>query len=276
MDMSGIVGQKEAKNLLTQAQRRRMNILLVGPPGTGKTMLALRYLQTFSNPVAEMMGKGVLTLNGSEKTREIRKKLDAMPGRPVLIDEAHKLRSAEMIYEYLKPQRGILSMFRPSSVFAFATTDEGGLPDALISRLVKVALKPYTQVELAAIAMMEHEHPTDVLMEIARLSHGSPRRAKILSELLSTAAPSSELEVRNVLRSLGYPQGLDYREATMLNLLVDGPAGIGTIASLMSAGTKTIRVIESDLIASGLLVITNRGRVLTDKGREIANNLMLM
>ncbi len=275
VDFGGVIGQQQAKNLLVRAKENRMNILFVAPPGYGKTLLARKYLESFNSSIVE--------INGTEKISNIVEKINKNSDKPILIDEAHKMRGSEAIYKHLDGEVERRPTFEDltlditdidlSIIFALATTDEGRLTDALVSRLVKVALRPYSHDDLVEIAKLEHKHKKDVLAEIATLARGNPRRVKLLSKLLSGRSLKSGRDVQSQLQLLGLPMGLDARESRMMKILVSKPRGISTIAGLMSTDSHTIRMIESDLIQSGLVEVTSKGRSLTSDGIEVAKEL---
>jgi Holliday junction resolvasome RuvABC ATP-dependent DNA helicase subunit len=179
------------------------------------------------------------------------------------VDEVHRISNLEALYPVLDATRP-RGWFAKNSVYAFTTTDEGRLPPAFRSRLVLVSLEPYSQAELAAIAYHERRLPDEALFEVARLARGSPRRAKLLVRLCKSATSASQ--VRAMLRHVGYSGGLSSRERTLLNLLRDGPKSIATLASMMGTSHNTVKQLESDLIAAGLVQIDHRGRSLTSHG----------
>lgn len=265
MNMSGIIGQEKAKNLLRRAKQSEMNILLVAPPGYGKTMMARRYLERDTGP----FGESVIELNGTQKMKDILESIKRYSNGSFLIDEAHKMRGSEAIYKYIDGEVSSGFFSRSSHrLFALATTDEGSMPPALNSRLIKIALRPYTIDDLSKIASLVYRYPRDVLEELAVMSRGSPRRVKMLADLLTPYGIRTVRATRDRLASLGFPHGLDTREVEMLKMLAGGPVGMSTLAGLMNTNTKTVRRVESDLIASRLVKITSKGRSLTEKGIE--------
>lgn len=262
-----IVGQDRAKYLLAAVARVRANVLLIAPPGMGKTMMARAYLGQF--------GRRVLELNGRKATPEA---LKASRGL-TLIDEAHKMRDPESLYPPLdrRGRRGALSS-RRVCVFALCTTDEGELPPALVSRLVPVALEPYTVSHLAAIAGLDGCHPAfpaESLLRIAQFSLGSPRRAKLLASLLLSGYPTGlpPHAIGPALARLGYQSGLTSRQVNMLCALATGRKGMATLCGMFGYGRRTERSIEADLIRAGLVEITSRGRAITPSGLEMLDRI---
>jgi Holliday junction resolvasome RuvABC ATP-dependent DNA helicase subunit len=237
-----IIGQSKARLLLELLAASRSNILAVGPPGHGKTTLAKFYLARFGKP---------MVVAGRIKTERLEEILKTTQD-PMLIDEAHKLIVPETIYESLDAHR---------RVFALATTDQGLLPGPLQSRLFLVALEPYTTAELAVIAAQTAPRlSADVLWEIALYARGSPRRAEMLAKLLGSSRIRGTTSA--VLTALGYEGGLNAQERAMIQMLATGPKSLHTLSGFLGVGPETVRSIESDLLANGIIEITSRGRKL--------------
>jgi Holliday junction resolvasome RuvABC ATP-dependent DNA helicase subunit len=246
--MTQIINQKAALRLLAIGARSRSSVLIVGGPGQGKTTLALHYLRQFD--------RRPLVINaGSGDSASVLKQRSF---KTVLIDEAHKLRNPEALYPWLDDPGGFL---RSKKVFALATTDQGKLPGPLISRLMLVALERYTLRDLAAIATLVAPFYSEaVRLRIAQHSHGNPRRVKLLTQLIVKSNMRGSVD--QILEAIGYRGGLNAQERALIRMLGSGPKSISTLAGLLGVGKETVRLIESDLIASGLLMITSRGREL--------------
>jgi Holliday junction resolvasome RuvABC ATP-dependent DNA helicase subunit len=241
-----IIDQTKALQLLNVAARSRSSVLFVGGPGRGKTTLAVSYLHRFGRPVTvRANAKGFYDVIAS--TRE-----------PVFIDEAHKLRDPEFLYPFLDDPG---SWLRRKRVFALATTDQGDLPGPLVSRLINVALETYRIEDLMLIAKQESPRLSDMdLRYIAEVSRGSPRRAKTFARLVREArfnAPANQ-----VLARLGFPAGFDAQERAYIEALKTGPKSLATLSGILGVGVPTVKRIESDMISSGLVQITSKGRVL--------------
>jgi Holliday junction resolvasome RuvABC ATP-dependent DNA helicase subunit len=239
-----IIGQPRAIALLNVLAASRSNILAVGPPGHGKTTLAKFYLARFGQPIV---------LAGHTKTEKLEAILESTL-EPLLIDEAHKLIMPEALYAHIDTHR---------RVFALATTDQGLLPGPLVSRLFLVALEPYSTAELAAIASQIASLPANILWEVALYARGSPRRAEMLAKLLGSARLVGT--TATILAALGFEGGLNAQERSLLSVLAAGPRSLSTLSGFLGVGIETVKAIESDLLASGMIEITSRGRRLTEK-----------
>jgi len=245
-----IINQAAALRLLAIAARSRSSILLVGGPGQGKTTIGLYYLRQFDRrPLVINAGSGYsVSLLHQRKYKA------------VLIDEAHKFKNPEALYPLLDDPGGFR---RPKKVLALATTDQGRLPGPLVSRLVLVALERYTIGDLAEIASLVAPFMSYLARsQIALLAHGSPRRVKLLTQLIVKSKMRGS--VSEILEAIGYQDGLNAQERALLSALSAGPKSLATLAGLLGVGEETVRQIETDLIASGLVEITSRGRELVN------------
>lgn len=261
-----IINQLEAKRLLVAVTPA--NVLLLGPAGYGKTTLGLAYLSQFVS-----VQSPVMIVNGTNADGELAD-LTWHKG-PVLIDEIHRMHRHEALYPMLdgKIEQGFM---RKSGIktFAFTTTDEGTLPSPLLSRLVHVVLTPYTKEHLALIAQIAApEFAAAILDEIARYCWGSPRKAKLLANLLARAKIRHPGQVGRVLCTIGYPLGLSYRQVSLLGALAYDSRSLSTLAGILGTGVQTVRLWESELIQARLMRITNKGRSLTQTGASVLENL---
>jgi len=261
-----IINQVEAKRLLMAITPA--NVLLLGPPGYGKTTLGLAYLSQFVSAQ-----EPTLVVNGTRADSEMAD-LTWHKG-PILIDEVHRMNKHEALYPMLdgKIEAGFM---RKSEIktFAFTTTDEGTLPGPLLSRLVHVVLTPYTREHLALIAQTAApEFTVNILDEIARYCWGSPRKAKLLANLLARSKIRHPGQVGHVLCTVGYPLGLSYRQVSLLGALAYDSRSLSTLAGILGTGVQTVRFWESELIQARLMRITSKGRSLTKTGASVLENL---
>ncbi len=267
-----VIGQHEAIRVLKAVSPA--NILLVGTPGMGKTYIAQWYMHYLT---VEHDDWSVLVDGG--KINDVSAlsylytdsgfSIANYPG-PVTVDEIQVVENIEQFYPLLdKP------VTDNKGVWIFTTTDEGDLPPAFLSRLRIIALRPYSQHELAQIAeIAAPELPLDTRLKIAQLAYGSPRQVKQLSVLVSNLGKRHNrivqaAEVVGVMRYMGYEYGLNSRCVELLRSMRDGPRSISTIAALMGTGGRTIRLWETELVYAGLMTITSRGRALTEQGRRM-------
>ena len=267
--MTKLIGQEEAKRLLNAVATRRSNVLFVGGPGMGKTTFARWYLDKFAKKHLELTGQKELPLN-------------LLANQTIFIDEAHKLDNPEALYGYLADEGSeskslFRSIKREKTIFVLATTDQGMLPKALITRLSKVAMRPYTFDEIVEIVVAHHGQwiVDSVARNVAYFAYGNPRRAVKLGELMSDGLASGLLAdtVGEFFALLGYQEGLDAQEREMLAALVDKPRSITTLSGMLGVGRSTVNEVEIGLISGGLVQITSKGRSLTDKGYELVRRL---
>lgn len=249
-----IVNQVAATVLLDSLARIRRSVLIVGRPGMGKTTIAHEYLSKFGEAL-KVDGPAIRTADDIEWL------IGLMREHPILIDEAHRLTTPESLYSTLDDSAD------GWPIIALATTDEGELPAALRSRLALVALQRYELHHLAQIAQMHTwQMPEEAAVRIAQLARGNPRRTVRLAEIVQLSWSSwrgnSVAKVDAILKDTGMEGGLDARERDYLKILQNGPASIATLAATLGTGRRTIREIESYLVAAGLVKITGRGRML--------------
>lgn len=267
-----VIGQTEAMRVLEAVSPA--HVLLIGTPGMGKTHIAKWYAHLVSPADSiiiqgEMLADNPLrdiTIDGTTNIAEFK--------GTVIVDECHVAKNHEAFYPILD-KRPVPGGKDWSRTFIFTTTDEGKLPPALLSRLVVISLKQYSLQELADIAgTAVMEFPNSVRLEVARLCHGSPRRAKVIAGLLQEVGRKNSRrivaeEVRGIMRYLGYPEGLYDRELEIMRALVGTTRSLNTLSALLATSRDTIGYWETGLIAAGLMTISPRGRALTDDGRVV-------
>lgn len=249
-----LINQHKARALLHLTAKARASVLLVGPPGHGKTELARYYLSQFA--------RQPLLINAGEG--QVIEKIKSTSNLAIIIDEVHRMRPGEpeALYPILDAPR---SWWKPKPIFAMATTDQGDLPPAFVSRLWVVALEKYTLEDLALIARQVASHLSqEALLELARCAHGSPRRVKMLANMIKQVR--GPVQVSTFLSSIGYANGFNAQEMAFLETLSQGPRSIATISGMMGVGTNTVKALEREFIAAGLVEITSKGRTLTPQG----------
>jgi Holliday junction resolvasome RuvABC ATP-dependent DNA helicase subunit len=273
MTFETVIGQSEAKRVLEAVAPT--HILLITTPGMGKTHMAIAYADMVVGDGAEY-----ILVDGTVLAEKRLSDIHTQKGRiasefpgPVIIDEVHVMKNFEQLYPLID-KRPLVTGPNWTRVFILTTTDEGKLPPALLSRLVVISLKQYNTSELADIAGTAADFPRDVRLEIARLCHGNPRRAKIIAGLLDEVGKKNNRavqagEVRGVMKYLGYPEGLYDRELEIMRALSDSTRSISTLCALLATSKETIAYWETGLIGAGLVTISPRGRALTTEGQQL-------
>jgi len=266
-----IVGQEEALELIKLTSPT--HLLLTGPPGIGKTYIAMWH--------AERLGVWADPINGASADRHV--PMMRRVNATIIIDECHMMKRPEALYpmlDVLPPERGIDEDGENwCKVFILATTDEGELPPALRSRLLTVALRPYTLGELSRIVRLTTPGlRKDTAWSLAAYSKGSPRRAKRLGQIVGNiqAKYSISLTPRHIpstLKAIGQPNGLTLREVEFMRKLKDGSLSRSSLMGILGMGSDTVRMLETDLMSIGMVKIGYRGRTLTDEGQNALNDV---
>jgi len=138
------------KTLLKSDKDDRLNLLFVGPPGVGKTTLALIFSKEFGVPEHNIHQYNCFHFSGIENLRSTIETL-ALPSifgekKAVIFDEIHGL-SKQAQQELLIPLETL-----PSSIIIIAcTTALEKVNEALLSRFVRFNLKPLKRKEISRL-----------------------------------------------------------------------------------------------------------------------------
>jgi Holliday junction DNA helicase RuvB len=297
--LADFVGQQASRENLAvfiQAARARGeamdHVLLHGPPGLGKTTLA--------QIVARELGVGFRATSGPviQRAGDLAAVLTNLNPRDVLfIDEIHRLQPAieEVLYPAMEDfQLDLIIGEGPSAramridlspfTLVGATTRAGLLATPLRDRFgIPLRLVFYTPAELELIVtrgarLLTFNLTADGAAEIARRSRGTPRIAgRLLRRVRDFAHVAGAATVDRAIADAALQRlevdalGLDAMDRRYLNRIAEhhagGPVGVETLAAALAEARDTLEdVVEPFLIQEGLLLRTNRGRMLGERG----------
>ena len=311
---SGFVGNSAAigtlkrgilKALLSEPPQLPISYLLTGNPSTGKTELARRVSMSLELPFVSLDGRALRSrehlfelIDGrlrdygqAASNAEMRYQLPVMDYPPlvVFVDEVHLVSKPiqESLLTALEPKdRSLLLSDRlarlPQVTFLFATTRSSEVDMAFRTRCTEIALKDYTEDEVAQIVGLQHPNwPESLLREIARCGRLVPRIAlavakELVDEALVTEYPDRDLNdhLDEVRRTRQVDEnGLSGLDIEYLELLErEGrPLGERNVLSMLPNIDKDrfLEEVEPLLIARMQLVRrTGRGREITPEGRR--------
>ncbi|QNN55154.1 Holliday junction branch migration DNA helicase RuvB [Nocardioides mesophilus] len=299
--LDDVIGQdrvREQLSLVLQAalgrDRAPDHVLLSGPPGLGKTTLAMIIAAEMGSPLRLTSGPAITHAG------DLAAILSGMNDNDVLfVDEIHRMSrpAEEMLYMAMEdfrvdvvigkgPGATAIPLEIPPFTLVGATTRAGLLPGPLRDRFGFTAhLEFYEPAELDLIVrrsagLLGVELTDDGAAEIASRSRGTPR---IANRLLRRVRDYAQVRADGVVSLDIAHRALDLYEVDRLGLdrldraVIDalcrrfggGPVGLSTLAVAVGEERETVEeVAEPFLVRSGFLARTSRGRVATPAAWE--------
>jgi len=284
---------RESLQIAIDAARRRGepldHTLFFGPPGLGKTTLAML--------IAREMGVNIRTTSGPvlEKSGDLVGLLTTLQHGDILfIDEIHRVRPVleEFLYPAMEDFRvdvriadGPNAQTIPMDVEPFtligASTRFGMLTPPMRARFGLIERLGYYPTEDLEAIVARSAKVLDVPIEarggheIAKRSRGTPRvanrllrRVRDYAQVRADGTINQEV-ARAALERLNVDEyGLDDMDARILKMIIEkfdgGPVGLNTIAVAVGEDPGTLEeVYEPFLIQQGYLHRTPRGRTAT-------------
>jgi Holliday junction DNA helicase RuvB len=286
----GVVEQVKVGLEAAWMDRRRFDhALLVGPPGTGKSLIASVIAKELGGGLHEVLGQTITTPADLNALL-----LGAADKDVVFIDEVHELDPAYQtaLYRAIDERklflmgrgRGAQTLAVADFTLLLATTDEFHLLQPLRDRMrLTLRFDYYTGEELAAV-VAQRAHAlrwpvgAEAVAEIASRGRGTPRLALRLLESARRVCRSEGAGVvtpLHVERACQLEQldalGLDPLEQRYMRILSEtaGPTRLNVLAARLGLPSRTIsHVLEPYLLRAALIDRTDAGRELTARGRE--------
>jgi Holliday junction DNA helicase RuvB len=294
--LAEFIGQSKVKqqlDLLLKAaalqKRSPDHILLAGPPGLGKTTLAMI--------VSNEIGSGLRMTSGPtiQHAGDLAAVLSSLSAGEVLfIDEIHRMArpAEELLYMAMEdfrvdvmvgkgPGASSISLELEPFTLVGATTRSGMLPNPLRDRFGYTAnLEFYVSVELRlvlerAAKKLELDTEAEAISLIASRSRGTPRIAnRLLRRVRDYALVENNQKISQSLAAAALDLyevdslGLDRLDKQVLLTLIQKfegrPVGLSTLAIALGEEPDTIEsVVEPYLLREGLIERTPKGRQAT-------------
>ncbi|CAB4649414.1 unannotated protein [freshwater metagenome] len=272
-----------------QRQNPADHILLSGPPGLGKTTLAMIIAEEMNAPIRITSGPAI------QHAGDLASILSSLvEGEVLFLDEIHRMSrpAEELLYLAMEDFRvdvivgkgaGATSipLDLPHFTLIGATTRAGLLPSPLRDRFGFTAqLDFYETPELNEIVnrsakLLDIAIDKEAAVEIASRSRGTPRVANRLLRRVRDFAQVNQEKLINLVhaqQALTIYEvdeiGMDRLDKSVLTALVKnfngGPVGVSTLAMAVGEEVETIESLaEPFLVRMGFLARTPRGRVAT-------------
>jgi Holliday junction DNA helicase RuvB len=294
MEFKDFIGNEEAVEKLhlvasdaLNARGKLPHLGFFGPPGCGKTSMARIVSSYVGRPFMYISCTAIKEISFFRNILNRHKN-----GAVVLLDECHRLPGPiqdNLLSVLEEPAtlvstvggRIVYSKLPPGLSFILATTHEGNIRDALLSRLIKVEFHEYDVEQRSIIArnclMGEHKFPhcDDEAVNTIGARSRSPREVVQNCNLVAMKARqmcSKTIDMRvveEVFRILGVDQnGLTRRDHQILEYLTCFEfLGLKSLASYINMPEQDVmEKIEPWLLRNKLIVRLPRGRKITALG----------
>ena len=292
--LSGFIGQDRVSaqiDLLLKAAKGRNtptdHILLAGPPGLGKTTLAMIIAREMQAPFRVTSGPAI------QHAGDLASILSSLSeGEIFFIDEIHRMSrpAQEMLYLAMEDFRvdiivgkgagaTAIPLDLPKFTLIGATTRSGALPNPLRDRFGFTAQlefyqnKDLEQIIMRSAQLLDVKIDENALELLSSRSRGTPRVANRLLRRVRDYGQVNNIDVLHheavdaALNLYGVdPLGLDHLDKSFMTVLMKnfggGPAGISTIAMAIGEEVDSLESLcEPYLLRVGFISRTPRGRV---------------
>jgi len=253
------LGQKQVATLIENLKKKPSPVIFWGPPGTGKTTLALLFADHFK---VAFYPFNAVTSGVPELKKIIQEMLDLNKtyGKKSLlfIDEIHR---------FNKSQQDALLPYLENGDFLFmgATTEypQTSLNRALLSRITLIELKPLSEDDLLSLlySAEKREEISKYFPSITQFSHGDARFALKQLELLQGLSPellSNEDAVRNtILKTLSRYDKNDSRHYDVISAFIKSIRGSDPQSALLYLAIMLDGGEDPEFIARRLMILAS-------------------